>query len=433
MLFSPNKYHALTKHSYNSVRINPNRVDWNNPPNRFKYYPKDLERISLNQKEDVFDFLFLIAGITAKKTYPGMEYYLRVNPSAGALYPNEIYFQVRNEEFLKDGIYHYEVGSSSITLLKELEENEGIEKNLGLDCTVDGFIFLISSIYYRSSWKYKNRAFRYCLLDAGHILGTIEASCYVHNRDFEVKFDFNKKTLNNLFNFDEKEFFTSCVISATKKSSINLQNLQLSIPTIDGTAYEGVSYLYEENKIIKSAYEESLKINNYNTNNNLAKFNFRKDYFKEIILKRRSIREFTRKSIFKEEFQTILEAIMSDFKVDCDENIDIFYVINRVENMKIGLYKNKDILRIGDYSSKAGYLCLEQDLGRDSAVTFFLVTKSYNYQEVYQKAGIVGQRLYLVSNYLGIECSGIGAYYDDEVCEFIGEQNMVLYSISIGN
>lgn len=124
---------------------------------------------------------------------------------------------------------------------------------------------------------------------------------------------------------------------------------------------------------------------------------------------------------------------MSDFKVDCDENIDIFYVINRVENMKIGLYKNKDILRIGDYSSKAGYLCLEQDLGRDSAVTFFLVTKSYNYQEVYQKAGIVGQRLYLVSNYLGIECSGIGAYYDDEVCEFIGEQNMVLYSISIGN
>gem|GEM_PF-4225614 len=32
-----------------------------------------------------------------------------------------------------------------------------------------------------------------------------------------------------------------------------------------------------------------------------------------------------------------------------------------------------------------------------------------------QKAGIIGHRLYLISNYLGIGCSGIGAYYDEEV------------------
>ena len=94
-------------------------------------------------------------------------------------------------------------------------------------------------------------------------------------------------------------------------------------------------------------------------------------------------------------------------------------MINRVEGCFLGLYKNGTQIKTGDYSSKAGYLCLEQDLGKSSAVTFFLTTKSKNYQEAYQKAGIIGHRLYLASNYLGIGCSGIGAYYDDEVCEFV--------------
>ena len=117
-------------------------------------------------------------------------------------------------------------------------------------------------------------------------------------------------------------------------------------------------------------------------------------------------------------------------KSDCDEQVDIFYVVNRVEGLVLGLYKNGELLKTGDFNSKAGYLCLEQDLGKSSAVTFFLATKSKNYQEAYQKAGIIGHRLYLASNYLDIGCSGIGAYYDDEVCEFIEENTMVLPSCS---
>ena len=108
-------------------------------------------------------------------------------------------------------------------------------------------------------------------------------------------------------------------------------------------------------------------------------------------------------------------------------------MINRVEGCFLGLYKNGMQIKTGDYSSKAGYLCLEQDLGKSSAVTFFLTTKSKNYQEAYQKAGIIGHRLYLASNYLGIGCSGIGAYYDDEVCEFVEDTTMVLYALAIGN
>ncbi|MDZ7819307.1 MAG: SagB/ThcOx family dehydrogenase [Aliarcobacter sp.] len=217
MLINLNKYHQNTKHSYMSIRTNPNRVDWNNPPNRFKNYSKSYKRIQLLSENKNYNFLYLLAGISAKKTYPGIEYYLRVNPSAGALYPNEVYFQVRNTDGFEDGIYHLEVSSSSAVLLKKLESNEGIEELLDLNYSVDGFIFFISSLYFRSSWKYKNRAFRYCLLDAGHYIGSIEASAYLFDKDFEILYDFSKEKLNEFFSFDEKEFFTSIVICGDKK------------------------------------------------------------------------------------------------------------------------------------------------------------------------------------------------------------------------
>ena len=433
MLVELNPYHQNTKHSYFSVRNNPNRVDWNNPPNRFKNYPDSYKRIALDSSNENYNFLYLISGITAKKTYPGIEYYLRVNPSAGALYPNEVYFQVRNVDGFEDGIYHLEVVTSSAVKLQKIELNQGVETLLGLDFSVDGFIFFISSLYFRSSWKYKNRAFRYCLLDAGHLLGSIEASSYLFDKEFEILYDFPKQKLNDFFYFDEKEFFTAVCLVGTKKDD-KKESFSLTLSTLDGSSYEeGKISFFVKNELIEKAYEDTLEIKNKKSEKKKALFNFQKQRFKDVIFKRRSIREFTKQSISKVQFEAILNVLNQPITNDCDEEVDIFYTINRVEGLQIGLYKNGLLLKNGDFSSKAGYLCLEQELGKDSAVTFFLTTKSKNYQEAYQKAGIIGHRLYLASNYLDIGCSGIGAYYDDEVCEFLQEQTMVLYALAIGN
>ena len=433
MLVELNPYHQNTKHSYFSVRNNPNRVDWNNPPNRFKNYPDSYKRIALDSSNENYNFLYLISGITAKKTYPGIEYYLRVNPSAGALYPNEVYFQARNVDGFEDGIYHLEVVTSSAVKLQKIELNQGVETLLGLDFSVDGFIFFISSLYFRSSWKYKNRAFRYCLLDAGHLLGSMEASSYLFDKEFEILYDFPKQKLNDFFCFDEKEFFTAVCLVGTKKDD-KKESFSLTLSTLDGSSYEErkISF-FVKNELIEKAYEDTLEIKNKKSETKKALFNFQKQRFKDVIFKRRSIREFTKQSISKVQFEAILNVLNQPITNDCDEEVDIFYTINRVEGLQIGLYKNGLLLKNGDFSSKAGYLCLEQELGKDSAVTFFLTTKSKNYQEAYQKAGIIGHRLYLASNYLDIGCSGIGAYYDDEVCEFLQEQTMVLYALAIGN
>ncbi|RXJ86653.1 SagB family peptide dehydrogenase [Arcobacter sp. CECT 8985] len=417
-------YHLKTKHSYFSIRNYPNRLSWDNQPIVFKTYDM-YEKYELNIDNSMHGFLYYIAGLNAKKSYPGVEYYLRMNPSAGALYPNEIYFQSRNNENIKDGVYHLDIVSMSMTLLSSIKD-EGLEKDIGLDTKVDGFIFFISSLYYRSSWKYKNRAFRYCLLDGGHILGSLEASCYLYDKNYEIIYDFDKKSLNNKFNFKNEEFFQSCVIVGTKTDA-EVISFDLNINNVDGT------YFFEPNEIIEKAYNDSLQIINAKRQEEKPYFYYDKEAFKDIIFKRRSIRGFSKQAIKKEEFFKILDILNEKITSDCDEEIDIYCVINRVKSMPLGLFKGLEYIKKGDFQNQAGYLCLEQDLGKDSAVTFFITSKGKNYQALYQKAGIIGHRLYLAANYLGYGCSGIGAYYDDEVCTFLEDNTMVLYALAIGN
>ena len=75
-------YHASTKHSYNSVRTNPNRMLWDDKPSTYKNYPDSYTKIKLDLDKEEDNFLHHIAGLTAKKSYPSGEYYLRINPSA---------------------------------------------------------------------------------------------------------------------------------------------------------------------------------------------------------------------------------------------------------------------------------------------------------------------------------------------------------------
>jgi len=401
-------------------------MDWNNQPNVFKIYPESYKRIELDSDIISHKFIHFIAGLTAKKTYPGVEYFLRVNPSAGALYPNEVYFQVRDEEGFEDGIYHYESNNSSVVLLKSIKE-DGVEPYLNIDTQQNGFIFFISSPYYRSSWKYQDRAFRYCLLDSGHLLGSLEASTYLFKEEYHIQYDFDKLTLNEMFGFKNQEFFLSaCLLTTSTKEKVTPLKMKLSFTDPTGT--------YEANELIQNAYKNTLLIENKKANTKHPTFNFHKTIFEEAVIKRRSIRDFHQQSIKEEEFNSVMEILNQPITSDCDEEVDIYCVINRVQGMKLGLYKNGNYLKEGDFKDKAGYLCLEQVLGRDSAVTFFLTSKSKNYQAMYQKSGIIGHRLYLASSYLNLGCTGIGAYYDDDVLEFLELQNeMVLYALAIGN
>jgi len=421
-------YHAQTKHSYYSVRSNPNSMDWANKPSTYKSYSRSFEKITLDKANPWHSVVYYSASISAEKFYPpSTRYFLRTNPSAGALYPNELYFQARGVEGFIDGIYHYEVKTNQAVLLYTLDDNEGIEPYMGYKTAMRGLLFLVSAIYYRSAWKYRDRAFRYCLLDAGHLLGSIEHSALLLPHATTMRYNIEREKLNLMFGFANREFFVAGASVAVPIKGQEVNRVEFSLAYVDGAGS------FEQNETIELAYRTTSTLINPKAKKKNPKLVYRSDRLKESIINRRSQRGFEGKAITKAQYNMVMEAITAPIISDCDEKVELFIVVNRVYDMPIGLYHEKKLLKNEDFSQKAGYLCLEQyALAQDGAVTFFLLSSAQNYQALYQKAGVIGQRLYMVAEYLDIGCSGIGAYYDDEVNAFVEHEGMVLYALAIG-
>ncbi len=418
-------YHEATKHSWISVRRNAHGLDWSTQPSVYKRYPAELPRVSLLEETPVKRLLYRVAGISAKKSYPGVEYYLRTNPSAGALYPNEVYFQARGVEGFADGIYHLEVAGSSAVLLRPIEGHEGLEAALEDRRKRQGLLLFVSGLYWRSSWKYRDRAFRYVLLDAGHLLGSAEAAALLWEKKYRIRYRIDREGLNSFFGFGREEWMLSAFeMAVAEGEEVHLP--EGSLEQVDPTGS------FEPNERIEQAYEESRLLRECKEGWKNPEIPFEAEAWAEAILRRRSIRQFGRRPISAEEFSKILGWTGAPVPSDCDEAVELYCVLNRVEGMEPGLWKDGFYLKRGDCSDEAGYLCLEQALGRESAVTIFMVSEGANYAPLYQKAGLIGHRLYLAATVQGIGASGIGAYYDDEVLEFLGTKGKVLYAFAIG-
>ncbi|MEH2114498.1 SagB/ThcOx family dehydrogenase [Nostoc sp.] len=417
-------YHDATKHSYLSVQLDPNYVDASTQPSSFKVYPKFYRRVKLNLNNPVHAFISLTSAITLEKVYEDGPYKLRVNPSAGALYPTEVYVQVRGIEGIVNGIYHLEVENNCLTLIYELID-DGLENYIIPGKSINGFIFLISCVYYRSSWKYQNRSIRYCFLDSGHHLGAVAASAYLYNRDIQLIFDFDKLRLNSDLGFENKEFITACAVSGEIQDK-KIRSLRLKVPFVSGTDY------FESNQFIEDAYQATTLQKSRQQKLEYPQFDFERDKFSQTIWNRRSIRRFRKEAISQEDYLYVVQQLQQSIPTENYEKIEIYSVVHRVKGMTPGLYKGTYLVKAGNFSEKTGYLCINQAIARDGAVTLFFVSDYLNYQTAMQIAGFLGQRLYLTSNYLGIQCSGIGAYYDDETQELLETNKDVLYGMVIG-
>ncbi len=126
-------YHDTTKHSYQSIRTNPHYLDWENQPMAFKIYSK-LPAIPLPQNlasaampalsaistvlipassearlsmQALAEILYLSAGITKRRSYPGGEMLFRAAACTGALYHIDLYLVCGDLEGLDAGVYQF--------------------------------------------------------------------------------------------------------------------------------------------------------------------------------------------------------------------------------------------------------------------------------------------------------------------------------------
>lgn len=170
------------------------RLDWANKPATYKHYPSapkiplsdplaeggpslwDVlrERRSVRrfqdvplQEQDLSQLLWAAQGITRF----GQDVGFRTAPSAGALYPVETYLVIHAVEGIDPGVYHYAVERHALDQLRigdfraEIAQ-AALDQPIAAQANV---VFVWTAVLARSKWKYKQRAYRYVYLDAGHI------------------------------------------------------------------------------------------------------------------------------------------------------------------------------------------------------------------------------------------------------------------------
>ena len=117
-----------------------------------RFLPKDLTI------EQIGQLLWVAQGITDEAQN------LRAAPSAGALYPMEIYL------VKSDGLFHYSVKGHKLTSISK----DDLRKQLQAAALFQGFVsqapvdIIICAVYERVTGKYGRRGIQYVHMEAGH-------------------------------------------------------------------------------------------------------------------------------------------------------------------------------------------------------------------------------------------------------------------------
>jgi SagB-type dehydrogenase family enzyme len=190
-------YHEATKHHFERYARGPGRMDWATQPDPFRRYAGAPLLLLEREEPDEFpeyaavfsahsgippaslDFrsvsrLFYDSlALSAWKSSRGVSWPLRINPSSGNLHPSECHILCGAVAGLctTPMVCHYTPQVHGLEVRAEIPPQLWRKLMEGLP---EGALLLaLTSIQWRESWKYGERAYRYCQLDAGHALGAL--------------------------------------------------------------------------------------------------------------------------------------------------------------------------------------------------------------------------------------------------------------------
>ena len=193
------RYHQETKHHFSRYARSLGYLDWANQPDPFRRYegtslfalprPKPEETPASPLYEDLYRagaiesapvsvrslsrlFAHSLA-ISAWKQAGDVRWALRINPSSGNLHPTEAYLLIPALDGLASapGLYHYAAKEHALELRAEWPQTSATR--LMQRFPPGAFLIGLSSVIWRETWKYGERAFRYCQHDIGHAIGSM--------------------------------------------------------------------------------------------------------------------------------------------------------------------------------------------------------------------------------------------------------------------
>src|SRR5262245_44391925 len=224
-------YHEATKHSYTSVRTDAHLLDWANQPSPFKIYPT-LEPMRLPGEvrptgvaalsaiaevvpahnsavpdlEAIAQLLYLSAGITRQRKYPGGEIYFRAAACTGALYEIELYVVCRDVPGLPAGVYHFSPAEFGVRRLRTGDYRSVLVEATGSEPAIAHapLSIVCTGTYWRNAWKYQARTYRHFGWDNGTLLANLLAVSTALELPAKVVVGFVDATVNGLLDVDSK-------------------------------------------------------------------------------------------------------------------------------------------------------------------------------------------------------------------------------------
>jgi len=340
----------------------------------------------------------------------------------------------------------------------------GLEMNLaGSSAPV---VFVLTSIAWREAWKYRDRAYRYCLHDIGHAWQALAlAARAIGCASFAVG------------HFLDDEIAQFCRLAEDEWPMLIVELRGTSIPLREPDACEIVWYGGHANPLSKERIAYT-RIDEIHGATKLSERTCRgispaepaatgsgeitlrppassSRAFGEVARKRRSALNFLggMQSMSLTQLSAILAAatqpLLADFATT--QFIQLYLYAHRVAGLQPGVYRlwpehaELEQIKGGDQRVAAAGLSLGQDLAGNACVAFSMIGDlgravrahgDRGYRYVHFEAGAIGHRLYLAAEALGLGATGIGAFYDDEVHRYLNlapEQGQVVYHFAIGH
>jgi SagB-type dehydrogenase family enzyme len=93
-------------------------------------------------------------------------------PSGGAMYGLEVYVLARRVEGLAGGVYHYQPAGHGLEALRDVVPPHPLATYLfmGQPYAADAaMVVVVTAVFRRAMKKYRDRGYRYLLLEAGHV------------------------------------------------------------------------------------------------------------------------------------------------------------------------------------------------------------------------------------------------------------------------
>jgi SagB-type dehydrogenase family enzyme len=511
-------YHEATKHHFNRYARSAGYMDWRNQPDPFRSYegavrtPLTLCRRDPELPYDgLFDptpdagealtldslgaFLELSLGLSAWKATGSNRWALRINPSSGNLHPTEGHLVVSGLSGLEEGVYHYDPLGHALERRARLpaEQASRMEIHFG----GPGFLLALSTIFWRESWKYGERAYRYCNLDIGHALGALAFAARLQGWQLTCLNAAGDREIRAVLGFDRTRWRPQeaehpeliCWVAVRRPAG----PAPRCLPPDWVEAFDEIDFSGTPNTLSPKAVDWSViartaaAAEKPATRSESYEFEPSPDTVgvavvrpaAAVIRARRSAVSFDRtQALPADDFWAILHGTLP--AADCAPfdirlmapRVHLLLFVHRVAGVAPGLYlllrrstalpelraALSDafqwrtvragwplfLLQARDVTKEAEILSCHQEIAGHGAFAAAMLapfdqrleSAPYLYRQLYWECGLIGQALYLGAEARGIRGTGIGCFFDDPVHEMLGIRGRAfqsLYHFTVGH